>query len=274
MVWNTLSYSNIFVFKCNHYLDKPPHKHRLCVIVSFDFDNECLVEQESRCVFILIVFIQEQHNIIPEIDTVWYLIENKEADKDDRITIEGIWKKKTYVSTVRPEVRRCIPLYYTSVVQSIVNKTIDDNTKVLFDVKTSSDLHKYTKKALLSAVEDDQHSHRLIHTPNQTVLSSRPHKFQEGYKVFLSTTSYYQAFVDNCGMTQSIAFIRCTSQEEANRICKVLSHPLYKFVNDICRYGNFNNIRVMQRFPCCCDYEAVYGAFGITDEEIAVIEGK
>lgn len=106
-------------------------------------------------------------------------------------------KKKPYSSTVRPEVRRCIPLYYTSVVQSIVNKTIDDSTKTRFDVKTSSDLHKYTKKALLKDVQDDQHCYRLIHTPKQTVWSSRPHKFQDGYKVFLSTTSYYQAFVDN-----------------------------------------------------------------------------
>jgi hypothetical protein len=29
----------------------------------------------------------------------------------------------------------------------------------------------------------------------------------------------------------------------------------------------------MQQFPYCCDYDKVYTTFGITDEEIAVIEG-
>ena len=114
----------------------------------------------------------------------------------------------------------------------------------------------------------------MIHTPKQTVWSSKPHKYQEGWKVFISTTSYYGTFVDNCGMTQSIAFIRCEDENEANNISKVLSHPLYKFLNDICRYGNFNNIRILQCFPYCKDYDQVYKKFKITKEEQKFIEGK
>ncbi len=52
-------------------------------------------------------------------------------------------------------------------------------------------------------------------------------------------------------MTQSIAFIRCENEIVARQIKEVLEHPLYKFINNICRYGNFNNIRILQNFPHC-----------------------
>ena len=72
-------------------------------------------------------------------------------------------------------------------------------------------------------------------------------------------------------MTQSIVFIPCKDEAEANKINKVLSHPMYKFINDICRYGNFNNIRILQSFPYCDDYDNVYKKFGLTDEEVKFI---
>ena len=137
-----------------------------------------------------------------------------------------------------------------------------------FKVETSSDLHKYTKKHLISVEQDNDHPYRLIHTPKQTVYASRPHKYQSGYKVFISTTSYYSVGVDDCGMTQSIAFIRCGNNlTEAHNIRDVLKHPLYKFLNDICRWGNFNNIRILQSFPICDDIELVWHKFDINENE-------
>ena len=69
-------------------------------------------------------------------------------------------------------------------------------------------------------------------------------------------------------MTQSIAFIRCGNNlTEAHNIRDVLKHPLYKFLNDICRWGNFNNIRILQSFPESQDVESVWEKFGITDAE-------
>ena len=50
-------------------------------------------------------------------------------------------------------------------------------------------------------------------------------------------------------MTQSIVFIRCNSKEEAENIKNILEHKLYRFLNNICRWGNFNNIRILQRLP-------------------------
>jgi len=201
---------------------------------------------------------------------VWYLIEKTPSYKD--IEIEGIWKKKLYNDVVRSEERRYIPLYYNSIIQNILSKTIDDESLLRFDVKTSSDLHRYTKKKFISNDKDDEYKYKLIHTPKQTVWGSKPHKYQDGYKVFISTTSYYGTFIDQCGMTQSIAFIQCENEDEANSVNKVLSHPMYKFINNICRYGNFNNIRILQRFPHCSEYESVYSDFNITEQEINFIE--
>ena len=203
---------------------------------------------------------------------VWYLIENKPYYKD--IEIEGIWSKQIYKDMVKSEKRNYIPLYYNNIIQSILHKTIDNDENIKFDVKTSSDLHKYTKKLLISTNQDDIFKYKLIHTPKQTVWSSRPHKFQEGYKVFISTTSYYGTFVDNCGMTQSIAFILCKDKNEALNICKILDHPMYKFINNICRYGNFNNIRILQKFPYCDKYKNVYNKFNINQNEIEFIENS
>ena len=201
---------------------------------------------------------------------VWYLIENTPHYRD--IQVEGIWKGHTYTDTVQSQTRTYIPLFYNRTIQSILNKTIDaDNQK--FQVQTSSDLHRYTKKHLISNQQDEEHPYKLIHTPKQTVWSSRPHKFQEGYKVFLSTTSYYGTSIDNCGMTQSIAFIQCDDQAHAQQISHILSHPLYVFINNICRYGNFNNIRILQHFPYCTDYDKVYETFHITPEEAQFIRG-
>jgi len=202
----------------------------------------------------------------------WYIIENVDSYKD--IIIEGIYKKNSYISSVKSEIRRYIPLFYNELVQSILSKTTDNKTSVKFRVETSSDLHKYTKKMFISDVQTDVYKYKLHHTPTQQVWASKPHKYQHGYKVFIGTTSYYNVFVDNCGMTQSIAYIQCENEEQALNYACILKHPMYVFLNNICRWGNFNNIRILQSFPLCDDYTNVYKKFNITDDEITFIEAN
>ena len=114
--------------------------------------------------------------------------------------------------------------------------------------------------------------YKLIHTPKQIVYSSIPHKFQDGYKVFISITDKYKVFVDDCGMTQSIVFILCKNKSQAEKYSKILQHPLYVFLNNICRWGNFNNVRILQNFPKPdCDYDNIYNYFNLTNEEIKLI---
>lgn len=149
----------------------------------------------------------------------------------------------------------CIPLEYNEIIRSLFNKVVfNDNPK--YNVQTSSNLHRTTKKELLSDKQDAQHLYRIIHTPNQTVWATRPHIYQNGWKVFLPTTTYYHPYIDNdCGMTQSIAFILCDSQEEAERICNEISLPVYKTIVDLTRYGNFNNQRILQHLSLLSTFE-------------------
>jgi len=205
----------------------------------------------------------------------WYIIQNCPFYKD--INISGIWKKKEYVSSVISKQRKYIPLLYNQIVQNILAKTIDNTKLAKFEVKTSSDLHKYTKAKFINDEKTDVFKYKLIHTPRQIVYSSRPHKFQEGYKIFISTTDKYNVFIDNCGMTQSIAFIICSSEEQAKKYQEILQHPLYIFINNICRWGNFNNIRILQCFPIPTieyygNHQELYNHFNITKEEIEYIQ--
>ncbi len=204
----------------------------------------------------------------------WYIIQNCPYYKN--INVSGIWKKEEYVSSVIPKQRKYIPLLYNQIVENILSKTIDDDILQKFEIKTSSDLHKYTKSKLISNTKNDIFKYKLIHTPSQTVYSSKPHKYQNGYKIFISTTNKYSVFIDNCGMTQSIVFILCTNKKQAKKYLQILQHPLYIFLNNICRWGNFNNIRILQSFPIPLidytgDYNEIYNYFNITEEEIIYI---
>lgn len=200
----------------------------------------------------------------------WYIIQNCAFYKN--INISGVWKKKEYISSVVSKPRKYIPLLYNQIVQNILSKTVDNASLPKFEVKTSSDLHKYTKAQFINDEKTEEFKYKLIHTPNQTVYSSKPHKFQEGYKVFISTTDKYSVFIDNCGMTQSIVFILCSGEEDAKKYLQILQHPLYVFINNICRWGNFNNIRILQNFPIpnitySGNHVEIYDYFNITAEE-------
>ena len=78
----------------------------------------------------------------------WYIIQNCAFYKN--INVSGIWKKKEYMDSVIPKQRKYIPLLYNQIVQNILEKTIDNNMLPKFDIKTSSDLHKYTKAEFIS----------------------------------------------------------------------------------------------------------------------------
>ena len=199
----------------------------------------------------------------------WYIIQNKKSYQD--INVSGIWKNISYNSSVKSMVRKYIPLYYNNIILNILTKTVDNDALKKFKIETNCNLHRFTKKDEISDNQDDVFKYKLIHTPKQTVWASRPHIYQDGYKVFISTTDKYSTFIDNCGMTQSIVFIRCVSLEEAKKYKEILDHPLYLFINNICRYGNFNNIRILQSFPIpeldSVNEDKIYKYFNITNEE-------
>ena len=216
--------------------------------------------------------IHKSKDYFPKIGSsfTWYIIQKKPFYKD--IEIEGRWRGIDYTSNVSSRRRSFIPQYYNSIIDSISQKSLENDTLVKFKVETTSDLHKYTKRHLISTVNDKEHPYKLIHTPKQTVYASRPHKWQDCWKVFISTTDSYGTFIDNCGMTQSVAFIRCESKEMAETYKKILDHEFYQFMNDICRWGNFNNIRILQSFPIPTDTKNIWNNFNLTKEEIQFVK--
>ena len=201
----------------------------------------------------------------------WFILQNKPSI--DNFTISCLWKKKIFNDVIKPITHNYIPLLYNSLVQGILIKTLEREKVEKFKIETNSYLHKYTKRQLISSIKDDLFKYRLIHTPKQTVYSKIPHKLQCGYKIFIPTTDKYIPFIDDCGMTQSIAYIKCDNLIQATKILNILKHPLYIFLNNICRFGNFNNIRILQKFPIPCDESNIFESFNISkEEELFILE--
>lgn len=200
----------------------------------------------------------------------WFVLQKKE-NKKPFIIQNNFIKEEESLASLNKGVYS-IPLFYNNIVKSILDKTIYKNNKKI-PIKTSSNLHKYTKKELLSSNKTEDFKYEVIHTQSQTVFSKTPHKFQNGWKVFISLTSYYSTFIaKDKGMTQSIAFIKAKDKEECIKLKKILDNNLYIFLNNIHRYGNFNNIRILQKFPYPENNDNIYESFNITDEEIKLIE--
>ncbi len=183
----------------------------------------------------------------------WFLLQ-KSPSKEPFI-VENGYKINDFQKVKIASNQNFIPLYLSQEVCSILEKTINNKRIEKYKIETTSYLHKTTKKDFLSDAKSKEFCYKIIHTPTQTVWSKIPHKYQKSWKVFISLTNQYSTFIDNCGMTQSIAFIRCKNKAEAERIKKELDNEIYKFINNITRYGNFNNIRVLQQFPVLTDFK-------------------
>lgn len=192
----------------------------------------------------------------------WFLLQKSPNSKP--FTIQNFYTlKDTQQASLNPDVN-FVPLYYSAIVKSILEKTIYNQNLPKYPIQTTSYLHHYTKKDLIQKEKNKEFKYKLIHTPSQTVWSKKPHKYQEGHKVFISLSNQYFTFIDTCGMTQSVAFVRCEDVCEAEKIKQELDQPVYKFLNNLTRYGNFNNIRVLQNFP-------IYGSFELTKPELDFI---
>lgn len=186
-------------------------------------------------------------------------IQNKET------IIHNGYKIKDLQKVILPKNIPYIPLYCHPIIQNIFNKVVN-NEEEKYKIQTSSNLHKYTKANLLNPIKTDIFKYEIIHTPSQIIWSKQPHIYQEGWKVYISTTTTYQTFIkENCGMTQSIAFILCQNQDEAIRINEELQKPVYKLIVALTRYGNFNNIRILQNLT-------IFSKIILTQEENDIID--
>ena len=192
----------------------------------------------------------------------WFLLQK--TANTDAFTVENNYCIKNTKRVKLAKGQRFIPLYCDNTTQAIIRKVVYSFAPK-YAVETSSDIHRTTKRHLLSDANTRDFPYKIQHTPTQILWSSRPHKYQSGHKVFMSLTNQYGVFIDDCGMTQSIAFVRCESMREAKRIKSELEHPVFKFINNITRYGNFNNVRVLQNL-------SRLGGFALTRKELSFVE--
>lgn len=175
-----------------------------------------------------------------------------------------------------------IPQIINKDIFSLLNKTSFNTSIPKFLVQYDSDLHKFTKKELLSDIQSEEFSHEILHTPSQIVWSKRPHKNQGKTKLFIPLTTYYeQILIGTCGNTQGVGYILCNSNEEAIKIKKVLLTDLYRLIANITRWSNFNVPEVMKSLPSIdiskykveeINDDLIYEIFAITKKEQETIK--
>lgn len=172
-----------------------------------------------------------------------------------------------------------IPQIPTKEAFHILEKTVfADNKK--FHILYDSDLHKYTKKNLLSVSQDSIYKYKVLHTPTQILWSSRPHKNHNRLKLFIPLTTYYESLIiDTCGNTQGLGYILFEDIKTAMRVKDVLSSNLYRFIANITRWSNFNVPLVMKNLPLYPDNllpsnENIYNYYKLSQGEIDLIESS
>jgi hypothetical protein len=188
---------------------------------------------------------------------------NKEEDK-------VLYKLKSTI--------KFIPQLPSALAFSILEKTVFKVNEKL-SVNYDSDLHRFTKKDLLSDVKNEIFRFKVIHTPSQFLWSIRPHKNYGKLKVFIPLTTYYEDIViDTCGNTQGMGYIIVKDPLEAAYIKKILLSKLFILIANITRWSNFNVPDVMKSLPMIhmnfdeLSDENIYNYFNLDFEEIKYIE--
>lgn len=193
----------------------------------------------------------------------WFLLKKSKNTKEFNVSNNYFIKDEQKVKL--PVGIKYIPLYLEQTTLNLIEKSVLNKEVEKYNVETNSYLHKYTKSHLISDIKTSKHKFKIIHTPSQTVWSEIPHKDQDGLKVFIPLSNQFKPFIDEAGMTQSIAFIRADDMKSAKQIINDLDDEFLKFINNTARYGNFNNVRVLQRLP-------ISGSTKITSEQKKVIK--
>jgi len=172
-----------------------------------------------------------------------------------------------------------LPLMITETALSILTKTVyKQNKKFGFDCS-----HQFTygggrADKFFTKEYSKTYPYEIFHTPSQTFWSSNPHKEQGKLKVVIPITTYYEKIaITTAGVTQGTAYVIVNTQKEAETLQSVLLLKLYRFVANICRWGNWNQERLLGMLPSVdlshsWTDEELYKYFNLTTEEITLIE--
>ena len=82
---------------------------------------------------------------------------------------------------------------------ALVRLDFDDFNQIFDDTNTIDTTSKSVNHVFGIESSYKAANNKLIHTPKQTVYSNIKHKWQTGYKVFISTTDAYSTFICTTG---------------------------------------------------------------------------
>lgn len=148
-----------------------------------------------------------------------------------------------------------------------------------FSLQADSSLHAFTKKALLSDVQEGDFIYPVKHTTRQNKWSAVPHRHQKSKKVLGCLSGNLEPEYDDgvVGTTQAYMYSVVKSKGEGENKTLLMKSQLFSYVFSICKWTGFNIEKVFQDlpYPELTDYKdenAVFTALGLNEAEIAHIK--
>jgi len=174
-----------------------------------------------------------------------------------------------------------IPKYYSNEIQSILNKIMNYGESRICII--NSFCHKIRSHVIHKDNKTDKHIYQLYNTSGHPFdyFSSKKHYDQDKKKVILSSSGKLSPFYDNgiYGTTQDSMYFIVNNDFEGQQLINILNSNLYKFLINICQWGNFRNeqklfsyLKYPQITDKIIDNNYIYTYFNLTENEILSIK--
>lgn len=175
----------------------------------------------------------------------YYLIK-KTTDKKET-TVICLYDNNIYESKMLIDDVLFLPTLLTDKSLTIIRKFYNNKLeKVSF--KTSSELHRTTKKSLIADCNDKDFIHPLRHTEtNKGLCSNIKHSLGDKNKILLNLSGYLDPLYDKgkLGFTQAQMYLLTNNKSYVD----ILNSKLYKFIFKICKWSGFNIENVFKNIP-------------------------
>jgi tRNA1(Val) A37 N6-methylase TrmN6 len=173
------------------------------------------------------------------VKTDYYVLQNNKEYNYTKILYK--YKNNIFNSYVKLDKRlEFIPNVYNSIIQDILLKI---NSGVHYKCNISSYCHKVRDH--VKDYSSNIYKYPLYNTSGNPFkyFSSKQHIDQLKKKVIMSNSGKLGVFYDDgkLGTTQDSMYILVENEIEGNNIVNILSSNVFKFLLDICQWGNFRN---------------------------------
>lgn len=137
-----------------------------------------------------------------------------------------------------------IPLYVSQSVLDVVKSVIQKNEN---SFRYRCDLHNFTRKDLLSDLQEGEFKYPTVHTPRKTRYAKIKQDIYDKWLIIVPLSTYYIPYLKtNVNTTQSVGYFAFETKKEAEEYSRIIQQPHFKVIIHLTRYGNFNNIMVLK----------------------------